>query len=160
MMELHDIDASKFLGMVEETGGRLTGEVRRGYGWSKYFIQNSEGHQIGRATFLNGKLYHLKNYKRDDHREIDETDFIFLSLEREMSGLPRITLKDLQNFKEKAESIVATDLRKKLEWREHNPRMKVNKKTGQLQNKRRRLEGLNPRLVFSRLVREDWKKDS
>lgn len=128
--------------------------------WFYLFVQNQDGAIIGRLTFEGNRLKYIRSYKKDYHREIDETDEIFGNLYRALDGKEILGKKAFQRIWERATYLVKTDLEEKLAWREANPSTRIVKdKNGKDKIKhRKKLQGRNPRPIFHQLVK-DYKGD-
>lgn len=137
--------------LIERCGG-TTSNAKAGAGWTRMFIMDSEGCSIGRLSFDGPELRAVKSYKKEHHREICETDKIFINLERSIkAGKPDILFEDTFAYIwEAAEAFVAKDLAEKQAWRDANPSTKMVKdKHGKLKVKhRKKLHPRNPRSRF------------
>jgi len=116
----------------------------RGHGWFFLFIQDQDEVSLGRMTFINEKLHSYRSYKKHYHKQVDETDFIFLRIKRFLLDGTLIDQDAFDLLVKQAEQIREQDLVKCHAWREANP-LKG-------QKKRRRLEGRNVRQLLDDLV--------
>lgn len=119
--------------------------------WIRVFITDRRGYSIGRLSFHNGNLYSIKNYKRSYIEDIDETDYVFMRLERYLHDgyiIPRGVMSDLEC---RANGIADIVMKGKLEKRAALPKFKPNGK----RYKRKKLEYPNVRRILQRLVMEE-----
>ena len=110
--------------------------------WFRVFITRKDGIQIGRVNFKNGKLYNIKNYKKDYINSLDETDCIFMRMQKYFLDKTIISLEMYNKLIEKAKQVQKEDLEQKLKWRkENNPN-----------KKRKKIEGKNIRRILQNLI--------
>ena len=93
-------------------------------------------------------MYYWKSYKRGYIRTLDDTDQIFIRLNRYIKDKTIISLSEYEDLAIKAEKIRIKDLREKREWRKANPLYNTD---GSIKH-RRRLEGKNVRHILTELV--------
>lgn len=117
-----------------------------GNNWSRVFVTNSRGCQIARIGFEKDKLYFIKNYKRDYHTEVCETDFIMMRMEKYLADGLYLDKREFRKLINKAFMIQKSDYQQKRIWRINNP------KTGK--NRRRALQKKNVRMILKNLIRK------
>jgi len=70
--------------------------------WQRLFIVDKRGYSIGRINFFKGDLYNIKNYKRNSFRNVDETDVVFMRLDRFLKDGRLISCKQFHDIKVQA----------------------------------------------------------
>jgi hypothetical protein len=116
--------------------------------WVRRFILDSRGCTIGRLSFYEGRLSNIKNYKRDYHDTLCETDQIFFRLERYLADKYIMPLDIYIKLKKEAQEIKEKDYQEKITWRKTNPLINKDGNPG----RRKKLQGKNIRFILRELV--------
>lgn len=116
--------------------------------WIRMFVIDSQGRSIGRCNFKNEKLYNIKNYKRSYIETLDETDKIFLRINKYIKDKILVPLEEYYKLVIEAKQLQHSDIVNKIAWREANQKFCKNGKPVQ----RRKLKGRNIRFILKDLV--------
>lgn len=118
--------------------------------WVRAFVKTVDGVSIGRISIEDGEIYNIKSYKREYHREIDETDFVFMRFGRYLTDGYVVPRKTFEMLAAKAEDLTVKDVNAK----QYARMVKNVKRTG-------KIVGRNPRAFLVDLIMNhdpDWEE--
>ena len=116
--------------------------------YSRVFILNSVGATIGRITFKNKKVCAIKCYKKDYIHTIDETDFIFMGINKYVSDGIKITKQIFEKLILQSQKEKEKNMEEKKKYRE-NHKFDTH---GRIK-KRKALVGKNIRFILKDAIR-------